>query len=211
MSAFTLPSLRYQLNELEPVIDALTMDKHYNKHHQAYIDNLNKALNDNPNNSSLVNIFKNSSGELDNPAVRNNGGGHYNHELYWDILSPISIVSKTNSTDLPVVQKMISQFESVDSVKLQFETAGLGRFGSGWAWVCVDNTTKDLKICSTPNQDNPLMNLPGIEQGTPIIGIDVWEHAYYLKYQNLRKDYLQAVWSLLDWNRINDRYVAAIK
>ncbi len=211
MSAFTLPSLRYQLNELEPVIDALTMDKHYNKHHQAYIDNLNKALNDNPNNSSLVNIFKNSSGELDNPAVRNNGGGHYNHELYWDILSPISIVSKTNSTDLLVVQKMISQFESVDSVKLQFETAGLGRFGSGWAWVCVDNTTKDLKICSTPNQDNPLMNLPGIEQGTPIIGIDVWEHAYYLKYQNLRKDYLQAVWSLLDWNRINDRYVAAIK
>lgn len=211
MSTFSLTPLRYALTDLEPIIDAATMDKHYNKHHKAYVDNLNVATNNNANGQTLEQIFSNSNNELSTPAIRNNGGGHYNHELYWDILSPTSTLSSITDKSIGIIDKLIAQYGSLDSVKDQVVAAGMGRFGSGWVWVSVNPTSKDLFISSTPNQDNPLMNLPEIQQGIPVIGLDVWEHAYYLKYQNLRKDYLEAVWTLLDWNRINARYEDAIK
>ncbi len=210
MSTFSLPTLRYELTALEPVIDSATMDKHYNKHHKAYVDNVNAAVSSLSSVPTMEEILQNTGGHLNTPAIRNNGGGHYNHTLYWDILSPIGS-SNQNVASLEVVQKLTAQFGSIDTVKEQFVAAGMGRFGSGWAWISVNIDSKELFISSTANQDNPLMNLPEIQQGIPVVGIDVWEHAYYLKYQNLRKDYLEAVWTLLDWNRINDRYLAAIK
>ena len=174
--AFTLPKLPYAPDALEPHIDAQTMQIHHGKHHQAYVDNLNKAIAGTEHeNKSLEELVANA-GKI-SPAVRNNGGGHWNHSFFWEILGPIN-------------------------------TAGATRFGSGWAWLIVKDGK--LEVTSTPNQDNPLMDVAEVK-GTPILGIDVWEHAYYLKYQNRRPEYLGAVWNVINWTKVAERFENAGK
>lgn len=201
--AFTLPALPYAFDALEPHIDALTMQIHHGKHHAAYVNNLNNALAGKPEeNQSLDEIVRNIS-KLP-MAVRNNGGGHWNHSMFWTLLSPNGGQASNDLTDA-----IHAAFGSVDTFKEQFNNAGATRFGSGWAWLIV-NADKKLAICSTPNQDNPMMDIAEVK-GTPILGLDVWEHAYYLKYQNRRPDYIQAFWNIINWNEVNRLFSEATK
>lgn len=199
---FTLPNLPYAHNALEPHIDALTMEIHHGKHHQAYINNLNAAVEGTPMaGKSLEALIKEHS---DVPAVRNNGGGHYNHSMFWTLMSPNGGGQPTGA----LASDIAATFGSFDAFKEAFSKAAATRFGSGWAWLCV-NAAGKLEICSTANQDNPLMPNVGCA-GTPILGLDVWEHAYYLKYQNRRPDYVDAFWKVVDWKKANEIYVKAI-
>ena len=196
---FQLPKLNYAYDALERSIDAQTMQIHHSKHHQGYVNNLNKALEtESTDNSSLETILKNISSY--STAVRNNAGGHYNHSLFWTILTP-----EMNTKPSEKLLKAINQqFGSIDSLKLLINKEAASRFGSGWVWLSLDKHNT-LFISSTPNQDNPLMNTTD-KQGNPILGIDVWEHAYYLKYQNNRGDYLSAIWNVIDWREISRLY-----
>lgn len=196
--AFTLPALPYDHAALEPYIDAETMHIHHEKHHQAYVDNLNKAIAGTKNeNKSLEELVKNA-GTL-SPAIRNNGGGHWNHSFFWQILAPNAGGKPTGKLAAAIDEA----FGSFEAFQEKFNTAGATRFGSGWAWLC----SKDgkLAVCSTPNQDNPLMDVAECK-GTPLLGVDVWEHAYYLKYQNKRPDYLKAFWNLVNWDKVAELY-----
>lgn len=199
--AFTLPSLPYALDALEPHIDARTMEIHHGKHHNAYVTNLNNAIaGTDLEGKSLEELMKVAGS---NAAVRNNGGGHWNHSLFWEILSPTG--GGTPKGEL--ADAIEAKFGSFDSFKETFNKAGATRFGSGWAWLCVD-AKKELCVCSSPNQDNPLMDVSDCP-GTPILGLDVWEHAYYLHYQNRRPDYIAAFWNLINWEEVAKRYTAA--
>jgi len=199
--AFTLPALPYAHDALEPHIDTLTMQIHHGKHHQAYVDNLNKAIAGTPNeNKSLEELVKNA-GAISAP-VRNNGGGHWNHTFFWESLAPNAGGAPSGALG----DAINSAFGSLDEFKTKFAAAGVGRFGSGWAWLIVKDGK--LEISSTPNQDNPLMDVAEVK-GTPILGVDVWEHAYYLKYQNKRPDYLAAMWNVINWNKVAERFAAA--
>ena len=199
--AFTLPALPYAHDALEPQIDTLTMQIHHGKHHQAYVDNLNKAIAGTPNENKSLEELLAAAGAAP-PAVRNNGGGHWNHTFFWESLAP-----KAGGTPSGKLAEAINQaFGSFDEFKTKFALAGVGRFGSGWAWLIVKNDK--LEITSTPNQDNPLMDVAEIK-GKPILGVDVWEHAYYLKYQNKRPDYLAAIWNVINWKKVQERFEAA--
>jgi len=201
--AFTLPALPYAPNALEPHIDAQTMQIHHDKHHQAYVDNLNKAIAGTEHeNKSLEELVKNA-GSI-SPAVRNNGGGHWNHSFFWEILGPANGSQPSGA----LADAINSTFGSLDGLKEKVNAAGATRFGSGWAWLIVKDGK--LEVTSTPNQDNPLMELAEVK-GTPILGIDVWEHAYYLKYQNKRPDYLAAIWNVINWNKVAEHYQKASK
>ncbi len=202
--AHTLPKLAYAYNALEPHIDARTMEIHYTKHHQAYVDNLNKAIaGTDAEKLSLIDLCKNISKYP--IAVRNNGGGHYNHSLFWELMAP-NAGGEPHGELAQAIQKDLT---SLDNFKTQFSQAAMGRFGSGWAWLTV-TSNKKLIISSTPNQDNPLMDIAETK-GTPILGIDVWEHAYYLHYQNRRADYVSAFFNVINWKKVNELYLAAIK
>jgi Fe-Mn family superoxide dismutase len=199
--AFTLPNLPYAHEALEPHIDTLTMQIHHGKHHQAYVDNLNKAIAGTDNeNKSLEELVKNA-GSI-SPAVRNNGGGHWNHTFFWE-----SMAANAGGTPSGKIADAINEaFGSFETFKEKFNTAGTTRFGSGWAWLIVKDGK--LEVSSTPNQDNPLMDVAEVK-GTPLLGADVWEHAYYLKYQNKRPDYLAAFWNVVDWKKVEERFTAA--
>jgi len=199
--AFELPSLPYALDALAPHIDARTMEIHHGKHHNAYVTNLNAAIaGTDLEGKSLEELMKVAGS---NAAVRNNGGGHWNHSLFWEILSPTGGGLPTGDLAAAIDAK----FGSFDAFKETFNKAGATRFGSGWAWLCVD-TKKELCVCSSPNQDNPLMDVSDCP-GTPILGLDVWEHAYYLHYQNRRPDYIAAFWNLINWEEVSKRFAAA--
>jgi Fe-Mn family superoxide dismutase len=200
--AHSLPALSYAFDALEPHIDAQTMQIHHDKHHQAYVDNLNKALaGSDGENKTLEELMANISAYP--AAVRNNGGGHYNHSLFWTVLGPNA--GGAPSGDLATA--INEAFGSFDALKEKMNTAGATRFGSGWAWLIVKDGK--LEVTSTPNQDNPLMDIAEVK-GTPVLGIDVWEHAYYLKYQNKRPDYLSAIWNVINWDEVSKRYKAAL-
>ena len=200
--AFELPKLPYSYDALEPTFDAQTMEIHYTKHHQAYVTNLNAAVAGTElENQSLEEIMHNIAKAT--PAVRNNGGGHWNHSLFWTVLSPNGGGQPTGA----VAEAITKAFGSYDNFKTEFSKAATTRFGSGWAWLCKQ-PDGSLTIASTPNQDNPLMPDAGIK-GTPILGLDVWEHAYYLKYQNKRPDYVAAFFNLINWNEVNKRFEQA--
>jgi superoxide dismutase, Fe-Mn family len=197
--AFTLPALPYANNALEPHIDAKTMEIHHGKHHNAYVTNLNAAVAGKPEESlSIEEICKDISKYP--AAVRNNGGGHYNHSLFWTIMAPNAGGAPTGA----LAEAITSAFGSFDEFKTKFAAAGTGRFGSGWAWLIKDSSGK-LQITSTPNQDNPLMDVAEVK-GTPLLGLDVWEHAYYLNYQNRRPDYIAAFWNVVNWNEVSKRF-----
>ena len=199
--AFTLPALPYAHDALEPYIDTTTMQIHHGKHHQAYVDNLNKAIAGTPNeNKSLEELVK-VAGTI-SPAVRNNGGGHWNHSFFWEILGPKSGGAPTGNLS----DAINSAFGSFDSFKEKFSAAGATRFGSGWAWLIVKDGK--LEVSSTPNQDNPLMDVAEVK-GKPILGVDVWEHAYYLKYQNRRPEYLTNIWNVINWNKVSEHFAKA--
>ena len=195
---FTLAPLPYSHDALEPHIDTLTMQIHHGKHHQAYVDNLNKAIAGSEHENKSLETLIASAGTI-SPAVRNNGGGHWNHTFFWESLG-------TNAGGNPtgeLADAISSTFGSFDAFKEKFNNAGLTRFGSGWAWLILKDGK--LEITSTPNQDNPLMDVAEIK-GTPLLGVDVWEHAYYLKYQNRRAEYLGAFWNVVDWKKIGERF-----
>ncbi|MFM2190588.1 MAG: hypothetical protein RL491_974 [Bacteroidota bacterium] len=196
---FELSPLPYAFNALEPHIDARTMEIHHGKHHQAYVTNLNNAISGtDAEGLSLEEICRNISKYP--MAVRNNGGGHYNHDLFWSILSPSGGGMPSGS----LMDAISSTFGTFDDFKSKFAAAGTTRFGSGWAWLVKKDDGK-LEICSTPNQDNPLMDIAEVK-GTPIMGLDVWEHAYYLHYQNRRPDYISAFWNLVNWDEVSKRF-----
>jgi superoxide dismutase, Fe-Mn family len=199
--SFELPKLDYAANALEPHIDTKTMEIHHGKHHAGYTNNLNAAIaGTDLEGKSIEDILK--SLDMTNAAVRNNGGGFYNHSLFWKVMSPNGGGTPTGE----LLSAINGAFGSFDSFKETFTKAAGTRFGSGWAWLCVNSSGK-LSVCSTLNQDNPLM--PGVDcQGTPILGLDVWEHAYYLNYQNRRPDYISAFWNVVDWNEVSRRYSA---
>jgi superoxide dismutase, Fe-Mn family len=206
---FELPALPYAHDALEPHIDAKTMEIHHGKHHQAYITNLNKALEGHADlaSKSIDELIAGipSLPEGIRAAVRNNGGGHWNHSFFWKILGP-----GKGGAPLGTLAKAIDDtFGSFAEFQAKLETAGATRFGSGWAWLCV-NADKKLCVCSSPNQDNPLMTGVAECPGTPILGIDVWEHAYYLNYQNRRPDYLKAFWNVVNWDAVEANYQAAV-
>jgi Fe-Mn family superoxide dismutase len=200
--AFELPALAYATDALEPHIDKMTMEIHHGKHHQAYVDNLNKALAGTDGaNQKIEDIIKNIS-KYPMP-VRNNGGGHFNHTLYWSIMSPNG--GGTPGGDL--AKAIDAAFGSFDEFKKKFAEAGMTRFGSGWSWLSVAADGK-LQVSSTPNQDSPLMDIAEVK-GTPILGMDVWEHAYYLKYQNRRADYVAAFMNVVNWDSVSERFAKA--
>jgi len=199
--AFTLPDLPYAFEALEPHIDALTMQIHHDKHHQAYVDNLNKAISGTPNEGKSLEELVKVAGTL-SPAVRNNGGGHWNHSFFWEIIGP----GAGGEPEGKLAEAIKSAFGSLDEFKEKFNAAGTTRFGSGWAWLIVKDGK--LEVSSTPNQDNPLMDVAE-SKGTPILGVDVWEHAYYLKYQNRRPEYLKAFWNVVNWKKVAALYAAA--
>lgn len=198
----TLPDLPYAKDALEPHIDAETMEIHHGRHHKAYVDNLNKAIEGtDAANLAIEDLMKNISKYP--AAVRNNGGGHFNHSLFWTVLGP-------NGGGAPsgkLADAIQAAFGDLDALKEKVNNAGATRFGSGWAWIIVKDGKLD--VVSTPNQDNPLMDVAEVK-GTPIFGIDVWEHAYYLKYQNKRPDYLKAIWNAVNWDEVAKRYEAAL-
>ncbi|WP_347373528.1 superoxide dismutase [Aequorivita sp. Q41] len=197
--SFELPKLPYAFDALEPNIDAQTMEIHHDKHHQGYTNNLNAAIKDTDlEGKTIENILNNL--DMDNKAVRNNGGGFYNHSLFWKVMSPNG--GGKPSGDLATA--IDSAFGSFEDFKEKFSEAAKTQFGSGWAWLCVHKGGK-VTVCATPNQDNPLM--PGVGcGGTPILGLDVWEHAYYLKYQNKRPDYVGAFWNVINWEEVSTNY-----
>ncbi len=195
--SFELPKLSYAYDALEPTIDAKTMEIHHSKHHQAYVDNLNNAIAGTElEGKSIEEIQKTGT---DKPAVRNNGGGHFNHSLFWELLTP-------GGSKEPVgnVKAEIEKIGGFDKFKEDFSTAAKTRFGSGWAWL-VKNSDGSVVVSSTPNQDNPLMPVAD-KQGTPILGLDVWEHAYYLNYQNRRPDYVTAFFDVINWDKVEELY-----
>ena len=203
--AYTLAPLPYANDALEPHFDAATMEIHHDRHHNAYVTNLNAAIaGTEMENLALGDLLANISKYP--AAVRNNGGGHFNHDLFWNILAPAGTGGEL-SGDLKAAIE--AKFESVDAFKAAFKAAGMTRFGSGWAWLIVD-ADGNVAVTSTPNQDNPLMDVADVK-GTPILGIDVWEHAYYLKFQNKRPDYIDAFWNIVNWNAVAERYAAAKK
>ncbi len=197
--------LPYAYDALEPHIDKMTMEIHYSKHHKAYYDNLMLAIKDNKNAAemSLYDLMKNISSMP--MVIRNNGGGYFNHHLFWNIMSP----KPQNSPSGKLAEAINRDFGSFDVFKTQFETAAKTRFGSGWAWISVDKNGK-LFVSSTPNQDNPFMDVAD-KQGFPIIGLDVWEHAYYLKFQNKRPDYVSTFWNVLDWKKVEELYAEGLQ
>ena len=196
--AFTLPALPYATNGLEPHIDTKTMEIHHGKHHQAYVDNLNKAIAGTDNENKTIEELVAVAGSI-SPAVRNNGGGHWNHSFFWE-----SLASNARGTPTGKLADAINEaFGSFDTFKEKFAAAGMTRFGSGWAWLIVKDGK--LEVSSTPNQDNPLMDVAEVK-GTPILGCDVWEHAYYLHYQNRRADYLAAFWNVVNWDKVAERF-----
>ncbi|HYC66898.1 superoxide dismutase [Brevundimonas sp.] len=201
--AFTLPPLPYAYDALEPAIDKATMEFHHDKHHQAYVDNLNKAIagDSSLQGKSLEELFANMS-KLPK-AVRNNGGGHWNHSLFWELLAP---QGQTGEPSAELAAAIDRDLGGMDKFKEAFNAAGAGQFGSGWAWLIVQDGK--LKVTSTPNQDNPLMDVAD-EKGAVVLAADVWEHAYYLKYQNRRADYLKAFWTVVNWNKANALFAAA--
>lgn len=200
--AHELPNLNYAYDALEPHIDARTMEIHHSKHHGGYVAKLNAAIEGtDAENLSIEDLMKNVSKY--GAGVRNNGGGHFNHSLFWSVMSP-------NGGGAPVgelAEAIRAEFGSFEDFKKNFSEAAATRFGSGWAWLCVDANDK-LCVCSTPNQDNPMMDVSECP-GTPVMGLDVWEHAYYLNYQNRRPDYIGAFFNVIDWGKVNDNYVAA--
>jgi len=201
--AFELPQLGYSYDALEPHFDAKTMEIHHSKHHAAYTTNLNNAVaNTDLENKSIEEILKNL--DMSNMAVRNNGGGYYNHNLFWEILNPNS--KGVLSGDL--LKAIESAYGSKENFMEKFAAAAMTRFGSGWAWLCVHPGGK-VEICSSPNQDNPLMLGVGCG-GTPILGLDVWEHAYYLNFQNRRADYIAAFWNVVNWNVVEKKYQSLV-
>lgn len=200
--AFELEALPYAADALEPHIDKTTMEIHHDRHHQAYVDNLNKAIaGTDAENLSLLDIMKNVSKY--SAAVRNNGGGHYNHSLFWKVLGPNAGGAPTGE----LAEAINAAFGSFDELKKQLQAAGATRFGSGWAWLIVGADGK-LAVTSTPNQDNPLMDVAEVK-GTPVLGIDVWEHAYYLKFQNKRPAYLEEIFNVINWDAVAQNYAAA--
>jgi Fe-Mn family superoxide dismutase len=207
--AYELPPLPYPTNALEPHIDTKTMEIHHGKHHQAYVTNLNKALESAPElaGKKICELLSDlaSVPEAIRGPVRNNGGGHANHSFFWTLLSPNGGGEPTGK----LAEAIAAKFGSFDEFKAKFEAAGVGRFGSGWVWLLV--TPNGLEIGSTANQDCPVMGkaVAGVE-GKPVLGIDVWEHAYYLNYQNRRPDYLKAIWNVIDWNKVGEYYEAAL-
>ncbi len=202
----TLPPLPYPTDALEPFIDKTTMEIHHDRHHKAYVDNLNKALADKPDLAKLdlESLMKEMSKHGD--AIRNNGGGHYNHDLFWKLMAP---PGKSNSPGKALLAAIDRDFGSLDAFKTKFAEAGTKRFGSGWAWLVV-TADKKLAVTSTPNQDNPLMDLAEV-RGTPILAIDVWEQAYYLKYMNKRADYIAAFWNVVNWAEVDRRFELATR
>lgn len=200
--AFTLPELPYAHDALEPHFDKQTMEIHHGKHHQAYVTNLNAALEGSEWADKNIEELMSNMSKLP-VAVRNNGGGHFNHSLFWTVLSPNGGGAPTGKLAADIDAK----FGSFDSFKTEFAKAGATRFGSGWAWLCVKGDGA-LCVCSSPNQDNPMMDISECP-GTPILGLDVWEHAYYLKFQNRRPDYISTFWSLVNWDEVSRRYAAA--
>jgi superoxide dismutase, Fe-Mn family len=202
--AFELPKLNYAFNVLEPHIDAKTMEIHHGKHHQTYVTNLNNAIKDtDAEKLSIEEICKNISKYP--VAVRNNGGGHYNHTLFWEIMAP----NAGGKPEGEIAKAIESELGGFDKFKTDFTQAGATRFGSGWAWLAVKADGK-LCVCSTPNQDNPLMDIAECK-GTPVLGMDVWEHAYYLNYQNRRPDYMNAFFNVINWKKVNELYLKAKK
>ncbi len=199
---FEFKSLPYSYDALEPFIDKMTMEIHYSRHHKAYFDNFVKAISGTPmEQMTLVEIF---AGVSKFPAaVRNNGGGYFNHELYWENMAPNGVGMSEKFKTL-----LIMHFGSLETFKEDFINAGMTRFGSGWAWLCVDDKG-GMFISSTPNQDNPLMDVAE-KIGTPVLAMDVWEHAYYLKYQNKRADYISSFWNVINWKVVEERYHKAI-
>jgi superoxide dismutase len=198
--SFNLPKLPYAYDALEPYIDARTMEIHHTKHHNAYTTNLNNAIANTPLEGKTIEEILIQLDE-NNKAVRNNGGGFFNHNLFWQILSP-----KAGQTPSPELEKAINDsFGSFDAFKESFSKAAATQFGSGWAWLCVHKGGK-LSVCATANQDNPLM--PHCQCGTPILGLDVWEHAYYLNYQNRRPDYIEAFFNIINWEKVAELYEA---
>ncbi|GMU57952.1 MAG: superoxide dismutase [Candidatus Xenobia bacterium] len=199
---FSVPALAYAFNALEPHIDAKTMEIHHDKHHQAYVTNLNKALEGHPDwqNKTIEEILKNLNNvpEAIRMAVRNNGGGHHNHTLFWEVIGPNAGGEPTGE----LAEAIKATFGDFASFKEKFGQAGITRFGSGWAWLVVKGGK--LEITSTPNQDSPLT-----DGATPILGLDVWEHAYYLNYQNRRPDYVAAFWNVVNWKAVSEKYAAA--
>ena len=199
--AFELPKLNYSYDALEPHIDAKTMEIHYSKHHNGYTTKLNDAIKGTDlENKSIEEILSNVSKH--SAAVRNNGGGYYNHCLYWEIMSP----NGGGEPNGELAQMINDSFGSFEKFKDEFSNAAATQFGSGWAWLCYEDGK--LSVCSTPNQDNPLMDVTNCN-GTPILGIDVWEHAYYLNYQNRRPDYINAFFNVIDWNKVAEKLNAA--
>lgn len=203
---FSLPPLPYPVEALEPTIDAETMTLHHNRHHAAYVSNLNGQIRANPALQSLDLDALQGQVSRFPLAVRNNGGGHWNHSQFWTVMAPPG-EGGTPSEDL--LAAITSSFGSLDAMKKEFSQVAASRFGSGWAWL-IRTDDGSLAITSTANQDNPLMDLPGIENGMPLLGLDVWEHAYYLKYQNRRVDYISAWWDLVNWAEVNRRYNQAL-
>ena len=198
--AFTLPVLPYATDALEPHIDKQTMEIHHGKHHQAYVDNLNKAIAGTEHEGKSLEELVAAAGKI-SPAVRNNGGGHWNHSFFWELLTPGG--SKPSGKLADAINEA---FGSLEALQEKMNVAGTTRFGSGWAWLIVKDGK--LEVSSTPNQDNPLMDVAEVK-GTPVLGIDVWEHAYYLKYQNKRPDYLAAFWNVVNWKKVEERFEAA--
>jgi Fe-Mn family superoxide dismutase len=198
--AFELPALPYAKDALEPHIDAKTMEIHHGKHHNGYVTKLNGAVEGTDmEGKSLEELLKNNS---DNNAVRNNGGGHYNHSLFWSVMSPNGGGQPSGA----LADAINAAYGSFDKFKEEFSNAAATRFGSGWAWLCVHSGGK-VEVCSSPNQDNPIMPNVGCG-GTPILGLDVWEHAYYLNYQNRRPDYIDAFFNVINWDEVSKRYEA---
>ena len=200
--AFTLAPLPYDYGALAPTIDEATMRLHHDKHHQAYVDNLNKAVDADPSlqGKSLEDL--NASAGTGPKAVRNNGGGHWNHSFFWEIMGPGG-----GQPEGALADAINSGFGSLDGLKEKFSAAGLGQFGSGWVWL-VAVPDKGLQVSATPNQDNPLMDVAEVK-GIPILGNDVWEHAYYLTYNNRRADYLKAWWDVVNWSKVSEKFAAA--
>ena len=201
--AFVLPPLPYAHDALEPAIDKATMEFHHGKHHQAYVDNLNKAVDADSalQGKSLEELFATISKAP--KAVRNNGGGHWNHSLFWELLAPVGMTGEPSDELAAAIDRDLGGMEAF---KTAFNAAGAGQFGSGWAWLIVQDGR--LKVTSTPNQDNPLMDVAE-DKGAVVLAADVWEHAYYLNYQNRRADYLKAFWTVVNWNKANALFAAA--
>jgi Fe-Mn family superoxide dismutase len=205
--AFSLPDLRFEYNQYQQGIDEQTMRIHHSKHHQGYVNKLNKAVkSEGLQHTSLINLLLSASDM--SSAVRNNSGGHYNHTLFWEVLTPTVLNFKPGAMSDELSKQITADFASFEALRSELTNAAAKRFGSGWAWLIV-TPDKKLKVTSSPNQDNPIMDVSEI-RGIPILGIDVWEHAYYLRYQNKRGDYLSAIWSLLDWGVISAKFTEAM-